>query len=437
VNSVWAKIVLVLIFILVGGFFSATEMALVSLRESQIKALSTRSRRGARVAALASDPSRFLAALQIGVTSAGFMSAAFGAATLADRLTPVLRGWGVPDALAGATALVGVTLIISYVSLVLGELAPKRIALQRTERIALATAGLIDRFATAVKPIVWLLSRSTDLVVRVVGGDPSAGRTQITEEEVRSLVTSHHTFSSEERQLIEDVLEAGDRQLREVMIPRTEVEFLDAGMSVYRAARVVADLPHSRYPVVRGSADEVVGFVHVRDLFSAAAASGSSSTVRVGELARPVPHLPGTKRVLAALNELRDAGHHLAIVADEYGGTAGIVTLEDIVEELVGEIRDEYDDANQAPARRLVTGDLEVDGLLNLADFTDEAGFELPDGPYETVAGFVTAALGHVPHVGESVEVAGHVMTVTAKDGRRIARLEVRPAAGSTDGLRQ
>jgi len=436
VNSVWAKIILVLVFILVGGVFSATEMALVSLRESQLKTLATRSKRGARVAAVASDPSRFLAALQIGVTSAGFLSAAFGAATLADRLIPQLERWGVPNALAGAVALVGVTLIISYVSLVLGELAPKRIALQRTEQLAMLAAPWVDRFASLVRPVVWLLSRSTDLVVRLVGGDPRAGREQITEEEVRSLVTSHHTFSTEERQLIEEVLEAGDRLLREVMVPRTEVEFLDASLSVYKAARMVAQLPHSRYPVVRGGADDVIGFVHVRDLLAAASSSAGSSGTRIGELARPIPYLPGTKRVLPALNELRSAGQHLAIVADEYGGTAGIVTLEDIVEELVGEIRDEYD-ADQVPSRRLVTGDLEVDGLLNLDDFEDEAGFALPEGPYETVAGFVTAALGHVPHVGESVEVADHVITVTGKDGRRVARLQVRSAAQKADGLPQ
>jgi putative hemolysin len=430
-SQTWAKIALVIVFVLVGGCFSATEMALVSLRDSQLRQLAGRGRRGERVARLASNPNRFLAALQIGVTLAGFLSAAFGAATLAGEFSPVLESWGVPSRAADTLALVSITLAISFLSLVLGELAPKRLALQRAEGLALVAAPVADRFATIVSPVVWLLSKSTNLVVRLVGGDPRAGREQISNEELRLLVAEHQSFGREERELIEEVFGAGDRQLREVMVPRTEVDFLDASMPVYKAVRVVAQLPHSRYPVVRGSADDVVGFVHVRDLF----ARGSGSGTRVGELARDVPQLPSTKRVLPALTELRRAGMHIAIVVDEYGGTAGIVTLEDIVEELVGDIRDEYDDA-QATSRRLYGGALEVDGLLNLDDFEDEAGFALPEGPYETVAGFVQANLGHIPAVGESVVVDGHRFTVVETDGRRVARLRVASTA-TDDGAAQ
>jgi putative hemolysin len=421
-SGTWAKIALVLVFILVGGLFSSTEMALVSLRESQLKTLASRGRRGARVAAVAGNPNRFLAALQIGVTLAGFLSAAFGAATLSNEFAPVLVRWGVPTGMSDATALISITLVISYFSLVLGELAPKRIALQRAEGLALVAAPIVDRFASLATPVVWLLSKSTDFVVRLLGGDPRAGRQQISNEELRALVTDHQSFGREERELIEEIFEAGDRQLREVMIPRTEVAFLDASMLVQKAVRVVADLPHSRYPVVRGSADEIAGFIHVRDLFTPAAVRTGA---RVGDLSREVAQLPGTKRVLPALSEMRRAGMHLAIVVDEYGGTAGIVTLEDIVEELVGDIRDEYDVDEQA-SRRLGGGDLEVEGLLNLDDFEDEAGFALPEGPYETVAGFVLASLGHIPSVGESVDVeGGHRITVTERDGRRVSRLRV------------
>jgi putative hemolysin len=420
-TSTWASIAVVVVFVLIGGMFAATEMALVSLRESQLRTLAGRGRRGQRVAALASDPNRFLAALQIGVTFAGFLSAAFGAATLADRFAPVLESWGVPERASSTVALVVITVLISYLSLVFGELVPKRLALQRAESLALVAAPVVDRFASVVKPIVWLLSRSTNAVVRLLGGDPRAGRERITEEELRTLVIEHDSISNEERELIEEIFEAGDRQLREVMVPRTEVDFLDASLSVARAVRVVAELPHSRYPVVRGGADDVAGFVHVRDLYARAA---SDPNARVGELAREVPQLPVTKRVLPALTELRRDGQHLAIVVDEYGGTAGIVTLEDIVEELVGDIRDEYDDPGQG-SRRLRDGDLEVDGLLNLDDFEDETGLTLPEGPYETAAGFVLATLGHIPSVGESVDVDGHRLTVTETDGRRVSRLRV------------
>ena len=421
-SSVWANAALVLVFVLVGGVFSATEMALVSLRESQLRGMADKGRRGARVAAVAGNPNRFLGAVQIGVTLAGFLSAAFGAATLAGELSPVLRGWGLSAGVADAVALVAITLVISYLSLVLGELAPKRIALQRAESLAMLVAPSLDRFATAMSPVIWLLSRSTDLVVRLLGGDPNAGRDQITDEELRTLVTGHHALGPEERELIEEVFEAGDRSLREVMVPRTEVDFLDASMPAAKAVKVVSELTHSRFPVVRGDPDDVVGFVHVRDLYGP---RGAERGARVGDLAREVMLLPDGKAVLPALSEMRRSGHHLAIVVDEYGGTAGIVTLEDIVEELIGDIRDEYD-VEEEPSR-LVGGVLDVDGLLNLDDFEDAAGFALPEGPYETVAGYVLAALGHIPQVGEHVDVEGYRLSVTQTDGRRVARVRVAP----------
>jgi len=423
VSNTVASIALVMLFVLTGGVFAATEIALVSLREGQINKIAQRGRRGQRVAKLAADPNRFLSAVQIGVTLAGFLSAAFGAATLADDLSPVLTGWGLSDGLATTLALVAVTLVISYLSLVLGELAPKRLALQRAEGVALALAPMLDRIATASRPVIWLLSRSSDLVVRLAGGDPNAQREQITEEELREIVALHETLGPDERRLIEEVFQAGDRQLREVMVPRTEVDFLDASMPVFKAVKIALAKPHSRYPVVRGSHDDVVGFVHVRDLFDP---DVSGRSLRVGDLVREVMMLPGTKRVLPALSEMRRGGSHLAIVVDEYGGTAGIVSLEDLVEELVGDIRDEYDVAEAATTRRLIGGELEVEGLLNIEDFAEETGLELPEGPYETVAGFLVSALGHIPDPGESVDLGGHRLVVAELDGRRISRVRVK-----------
>jgi putative hemolysin len=421
VSSSIAKAALILGFLLVGSFFAAAEIALVSLREGQVKALSTRGRRGAKVAALTTDPNRFLAAGQIGVTLAGFLSAAFGASAFADDLSPVLEDHGLSKDAAHWTAFIFVTLVITYLALVIAELTPKRVALQRNEAVALLTAPTLDRIARLSRPLIWLLSRSTDGIVRVLGGDPTAERETISEDELRGIVAGHETLGREARQLIEDVFEAGERQLHEVMVPRTEVDFLDATTPVYKAVRLSSTNPHSRYPVVRGSHDEVVGFVHVRDLF----ASGvTGRAVRVGEIAREVKMMPGTKRVLSAMSEMRREGHHLAIVMDEYGGTDGIVTLEDLVEEIIGEIRDEYDVAEE-PSRSLVGGDVEVDGLLNLEDFGDRTGLELPEGPYETVAGYVINELGRLPIEGDSLEALGHRFTVAQLDGRRIARVRL------------
>jgi putative hemolysin len=415
VNDLWVNIALVLLFILIGSFFAAAEIALVSLRESQVERLSERGRRGRTLVALVRDPNRFLAAVQVGVTLAGFVSAGFGASQIVPVLTPVLESWGLTPGWASALAFIAVTLVIAYVSLVIGELVPKRLALQRAESTALLVAGPVDLLARVTRPFIWLLSVSTNALVRLLGGDPRTGKEQITGEELRDIVAATEELTAEERALIDDVFDAGDRELREVMLPRTEVAFLDASATVGEAVTEVSDAPHSRYPVIRGSADDVVGVVHIRDLLTPD--SGGSGR-RVGDLARETAFFPGTKQVIPALTEMRRLRQHLAIVVDEYGGTAGIVTLEDLVEELVGDIRDEYD-TETAGSRT------DVDGLLNLEDFADETGVELPDGPYETVAGFVVSELGELPTVGATVEVAGHVLTVTELDGRRVARLSV------------
>jgi putative hemolysin len=428
VSDTFKDIAVVLAFILTSSFFVTAEMALISLRDSQAKALETRGRRGAAVAKLNGDPNRFLAAAQVGVTLAGFLSAAFGGATLADRLAPTLRDWGLSHGASDAAALVSITLMISYVSLVIGELAPKRLALQRAEAISLAIAPTVDRIAKIARPVIWLLSVSTNGVVRLVGGDPGAQREQITDAEIRELVSGSETLSDEERQIVEDVFEAGDRQIREVMIPRTEVDFITAQTPAYKAAQIALESPHSRYPVIGESSDDIVGFVHVRDLFGREIVGRS---VHIAELARDVLQLPATKRILPALTDMRRAGAHLAIVVDEYGGTAGIITLEDLVEELIGDIRDEYDVAEPQTTRSL-TGEVEVDGLLNLDDFEDETGIELPEGPYETVAGFIVQRLGHVPGEGDGTTYDGYLLSVKELDGRRIARVRVMPLTPST-----
>ena len=415
------NIVLILVFVLIGGVFAAAEMALVSLRESQLKSLSHRGRRGEIVAKVAANPNRFLSAVQIGVTLMGFLSAAFGGATLADGLSPHLQKLGLPESVANTLALVLITICISYVSIVIGELAAKRLALQRAETFALGLAPLVDKIASGARPVIWLLSRSTDLVVRALGGDPNANREVMSDEELRDLVSAHESLGEEERRIVDDVFEAGSRQLRELMLPRTEVDFVDAEMPAYKAVKFAAERPHSRYPVMNGSADDIVGFVHVRDLFDPAVASRS---VRVGDLCREVLMLPDTAKLLPTLTEMRRVSTHLAIVLDEYGGTAGIVTLEDLVEELIGDIKDEYDEES-GETTRLGSGDIEVDGLLNLDDFADETGVELPDGPYETVGGFLAAQLGKVPSTGDEARVDGHTLTVIEMDGRRVARVRI------------
>jgi putative hemolysin len=255
----------------------------------------------------------------------------------------------------------------------------------------------------------------------VLGGNPKVSREELTNTDLRELILEHSSLSIDERNLINEVFAASEETLREVMVPRTEVEFI-AGETTFAEARaLVENLPFSRYPVTMGSTDDVAGFVHVRDIYRFAEQAPNTA---VSSRVRSVSHLPGTLSVLTALTAMRKEQRHLAIVADEYGGTDGVVTLEDLVEELIGDIRDEYDHRSKTlPKSRM--GELIVDGLLNLTDFAEVAGFELPDGPYETVAGFMIAKSGTLPRVGDTVEVANHRLTVVELDGRRISLVKV------------
>ncbi|MER7415431.1 hemolysin family protein [Micromonospora peucetia] len=276
---------------------------------------------------------------------------------------------------------------------------------------------------------------ATRAVTALLGASPAAGRERISEAELRDLVAANTLLDPVERRIIDEVLVAGASLVREVMMPRTEVVFLSARLTIAEAERLVRAATHTRYPVVDGTHDDVVGFVHLRDVLIR---PDLDPCTTVGELTREVKRLPGSKRVLAALSEMRRERHHLAVVVDEYGGTAGIVTLEDLIEELIGEIHDEYDTAPDPVHAGLPAV---VDGRLNLADFAEHTGVSLPSGPYETVGGFVMAALGRLPAAGDEVPVdagragdggaepddppGGWLLRVLTLEGRRVARLTV------------
>jgi putative hemolysin len=436
-TSAVLNILLILLLVIIGGVFVAAEFALVSLRESQVRQIAHRGRRGQLVAKLTSNPNLFLSAVQVGVTLSGFLAAAFGADRLSGDLAPLLERLGLSAGVADTISLVLITIVISYVSIVIGELTAKRLALQRAEGVALAVAPLVNFTAKAARPLIWLLGASTNVLVRILGGDPKVSREEVTNEEIRIMVSGSTTLGDEEREIVDDVFAAGERSLREVMLPRTEVDFLPGDMPAHRAVRELIKAPHSRYPVIGDSADDVIGFVHVRDLLDP---DVSSRTTPVAELARPVLSMPDTVPVLRALSDMRRSSAHLAIVLDEYGGTAGIVTMEDLVEELIGDITDEYDVV--AEERVSVPGDLVIDGLTTLDDFAERTGLVLPEGPYDTLAGFFMARLGQLPSVGDAIslelasvdredpELARVELRVNELDGRRAASFLLRRQDG-------
>jgi putative hemolysin len=417
-------VAIVLFFILVAGIFVAAEIALISLRESQIRQLAGTSKRADRVVQLAQNPNRFLAAAQVGITFCGFLSAALGSQRLGVYVIPVLRDWGLSENLSKTVSLISLTIVISYISLVFGELVPKRLALYRTEVIALAAAPTIDGIAKVFRPVIWLLSKSTDLIVKLFGLRSGEVRSEISEAELVDLVTGHTALTAEERDIVEELFNASDLQLHEIMVPRTEVDFLDVGLTIAEAIALAVEHAHSRYPVTRGSTDEVIGFLHVRDLLDPKLSTRAQETVL--DLIRPVLFLPGTKGVLPALAEMRARRHHIAIVLDEYGGTDGIVTMEDLVECLIGDIQDEYDLESGEVSPQQKKGEFKIDALISLEDLHDQTGILIPEGPYETVGGYVMHHLGRIPTVNDVVPLTapsvGRIKVLTI-NGKRAGQL--------------
>jgi putative hemolysin len=424
-DGIGGQVVLVLVLVLLNAAFSGSEMALVSLRESQVQRLERQSRRGRVLARLARDPNRFLATIQIGITLAGFLASAAAAVSLSRPLVEPLSFLG---AAAEPTAIVLVTIALTFVTLVIGELAPKRIAMQRTEGWALLVARPLDVLSVVSRPAVWLLGVATDLVVRLAGGDPKAQREEVSTEEIRDMVAAQQDFSAEQRTIISGAFEIADRILREILVPRRDVLSLPVGTAAPDALRVLMDSGHSRAPVVGPAGlDDVYGVVHLRDLVD-----GKGP---VEELARPGLFLPETLRVSDALRQLRLERQQLALVVDERGAIDGIITMEDLVEEIVGEIYDETDRDVQAVVRE-PEGALLMPGSFPIHDLPD-IGYSdsVPDdGDYTTVAGMVLAALGHIPtEPGEVVTLPDFTAEVVEVTGRAITRVRLRPVPRADD----
>jgi putative hemolysin len=421
------EIVLVLVLVLVNAAFSGSEMALVSLRDSQVQRLERQSRSGRVLGRLTRDPNRFLATIQIGITLAGFLASAAAAVSLSKPLIKPLSFLG---SAAQPASIVIVTIGLTFVTLVIGELAPKRIAMQRTEGWALLVARPLDVLSMISRPAVWLLGVATNLVVRMAGGDPTAQREEVTTEEIRDMVAAQHEFTAEQRTIISGAFEIADRILREILVPRRDVLTLATGTTAHEALRMLIAGGHSRAPIVGPAGlDDVLGVVHLRDLVDAEGA--------VDDHCRAGMFLPETLRVSDALKQLRSERQQLAMVVDERGAIDGIITMEDLVEEIVGEIYDETDRdvaavVTEADGALLMPGSFPIHDLPDLGLRDESHGHE--DGDYTTVAGMVLAALGHIPTgPGEVVTLPEFTAEVVEVTGRAITRVRVRAVPKGTD----
>lgn len=422
-SGYWFNVALVVVLVILNAAFAGSEMALVSLREGQLKQLEREATPdGLRLVRLARDPNRFLATIQIGITLAGFLASATAAVALAEPIAPALAFLG---GAAEPVAIALVTLVLTFFTLVVGELAPKRLAMQRALPWAKVVAKPLEVLSTLSRPAVWLLALATNAVVRVLGGRPEPGNEELSQEELREIVSSHQGLNAEQRQIISGALEIHERTLREVFVPRGSVFTLELDETIAQARDALAAAGHSRAPVTRGHhLDDVVGMVH----WAALAAEDDAQSVATVMTEAPV--FPDTVRVSAALREFKTTRQQLAIVIDEHGSVDGIVTLEDLLEEIVGEIYDETD-RDVLGVKPAPDGSYSLPGSFPVHDLGD-LGIQAEEDPadYTTIAGLVLHRLGRVPTTpGDSITIPGWVIEVSAVGHHAITRLRVRPDA--------
>jgi putative hemolysin len=410
------RILIILLLVLGNAVFVAAEYALVTARRTRLEEMTKAGNRRARTALLMLDePVRFISTIQVGITVFSILLGAIGASFL----TRLLDDW-IPEEIAFILSF----LFLTYLSVVLGELVPKSIALQRAERIALWLAVPLDWLGRVANPLVWLLQRSADAIARLFGVRPApAGMTMHTEEDIRLIVAQTEEIQAAEEEMLYKVFDFADKEAHDVMVPRPEVVALSVELPPQEALAAVIDSPYTRYPVYRDSLDDVLGILHVRDLFHALYDRGIEN-VKVEHIVRPAYVVPETKDLASLLGEFRRQNQHMALVVDEYGAVQGIVTLEDLLEEIVGEIEDEYDLPDES-IERVDDRHIRIHGTFSIDDFNERFGTALPQADYHTIAGFVFGELGRAPEPGDEVDHDGLRFRVVEVDGQRIERLEV------------
>jgi CBS domain containing-hemolysin-like protein len=406
--------------ILLNGYFVAGEYGLVTARRTRIQELAQRGDRRARaVLRIVADPPRFIAAMQLGVTATSLAIGALGEQVLARVFDPIF---------AAVIAFGLAFLIITFLHVVVGELVPKGVALAYSDRVALAVSTPVRVFFVVFKPLIWVLQSSSDAILRAFGLRPPGGEVDVYSEAELKMLLSRSTEEGEleeqEQEMLYKVFDFADKEVSAVMVPRPEVVALSIDLPPEEALSAVIESPYTRYPVYRGAAlDEVVGILHVRDLFSAIVDRGIAG-VEVEQLLRPAYIVPETKDLAALLAEFRRTNQHMAIVVDEYGELEGIVTLEDLLEEIVGEIEDEFDLPDES-IERLDDGRVRIHGTFPIDDFNEQFARSLPIEDFHTIGGFVFGLLGRAPEPGDEVEYDGVRFKVLDVEGSRIERLEV------------
>ncbi len=426
-DTVTLELIVILLLIGLNGFFSMAEFAIISIRKGRIAQLvADGDQRAEIIEQFQKDPHPLLAVIQIGVTVAGSAASTVGGIVAIEHLRPalLLQPWPVLQKVAEPLAALTVVIIVSYVSLIIGELVPKAIGLQYADRVALSLARPMQIIARLTAPIVLILTSSSRAVQQLIGlkGEQDAF---ITREEVQHMVSEGHetgVFSETEHEYIRNVFEFTHTYVREVMIPRTRMVALELQMSREELVRIILEAQYSRYPVYHNDIEEIVGVLHDKDIMGALV---RGEDLHLEQIIRPPVFVPEGKKVNELLKEMQRTRNHMALVVDEYGGISGLVTTEDLLEELVGEIEDEHDGGEPAKLVQQADGSWLADGLASIFDLQEPLGIKLEEAPlYETVAGLVLNELGHLPVQGEAVEWNG--FRLICEQVTRTAVLQVR-----------
>ena len=430
------EIFLIAILILLNGFLAGTEIAVVTARRSRIKQMIESGKRNARIfLRLKEEPDRFLATIQIGITTVSVLASAVGGAAAIKVIKPALKmiPLNAVSTAAEPIAIGIVVVLITYFSVIFGELVPKSIALRHPESVGLWAARTIDTLSRITAVFVKILTFSTDLVLRPFGGKAFTRRAHVTEEEVKMLIREggkHGVFEPAEARILQSVFEFTDTSAREVMVPDTQMVTIPIDMAPREVASLIEEEQFSLYPVYGKELNDVRGILYAKDFLTTLAKTGE---VDIRKIIKPSFLIPETMKISLLLREMQRKRVHMALVVDEYGGISGLVTIEDLIEEIVGEIRDEHD--TESPVVQLSDGTLLIDASINLRDLREDHHVSLPESPeYETLGGFLMATLQKIPQPGDVIEVEGKRIRILEMVGQRISKVKLGKIPETTGG---
>ena len=434
-DGIFLEVFLIAILILLNGYLAGTEIAVVTARKSHIKQMAERGERNAKIfLRLKEEPDRFLATIQIGITTVGVLASAIGGATSVKVLEPLLKEIPIKaiSLAAGPISIGIVVLVLIYFSLIFGELIPKSIALMHPEKIGLWTARSIDNFSRIAAVFVRILTYSTELVLRPFGSKPFTERAYITEEEVKLLIREgrkHGVFGSTEERIIQSVFEFTDMSVKEVMVPDTQMAAIQIDKSPQDILSLIEEEQFSRYPVFGREPNDIRGILYAKDFLTILAKTGQ---VDIRKIIKTPFFIPETMKIGLLLREMQRKRIHLALAVNEYGGVSGLVSIEDLIEEIVGEIRDEYD--TESPVIQLSDGALLIDASINLKDLKEDYHIQLPESPeYETLGGFLMTTLQKIPQTGDVVESEGKKIRILEMVGQRISKVKLEKLSEATE----